>query len=351
MHDFYSKEDYWGRKGRKHFRKSDAPADELGESPIDYIVYKSDVMRKVMERAKLVAKSDATVLLLGESGTGKELVAKFIHQASPRNEGPFIRINCSAIPENLLESEFFGYEAGSFTGGSGTGKKGLLEYAHNGTVLLDEIGDMPYHMQAKILRALQEKEIMRIGGSKSIKLNVRFIASTNANIPDLIKEKKFRSDLYYRISTASVRLPPLRDRKEDIPLLIDYFLKEFNQMYHTHKSAEKSLTDKLMGLTMPGNIRELRNIVESLVIMTPVNALGADELLKLHPDHDEPIECNGRNYTDDFEGKSLLEIMEGYEKHVLAYFKKRYGKKSDIAAALKVYPSTITRKLQQYNLC
>lgn len=338
------------RKGWEHFDKVETKANEIKEGSIDYIIYKSEAMHKVMEQARMIAKADVTVLLLGESGTGKELVAKYIHQASSRREEPFIHINCSAIPENLLESEFFGYEAGSFTGGSSKGKKGLLEFANNGTVLLDEIGDMPYHMQAKILRVLQEKEIMRIGGNKPIKLNVRFIASTNADILNLIKEKKFRSDLYYRLNTASVKIPPLRDRKEDIPLLVDYFLKEFNQAYHSHKKAEKSLMEKLMSLPMPGNVRELRNIIERLMIMTLVNELSANDLLELHLDFDDGNNIDERKYTDSFEGKGLSGIMEEYEKHVLTHFKERYKKKADIAAALRVNPSTITRKLQQYGL-
>lgn len=334
-------------------------ANEIREGSVDYIVYQSEVMSKVMEQAKRVAQSDATVLLLGESGTGKELAAKFIHQSSPRRKGPFIQINCSAIPENLLEAEFFGYEAGSFTGGSSAGKKGLLEYANNGTVLLDEIGEMPYHMQAKILRMLQEKEIMRIGGNKTIKLNVRFIASTNANIPHLIREKKFRADLYYRISTAPIKIPPLRDRKEDIPLLIDYFLKEFNQIYHTCKRAKKSLSENLADRHWTGNIRELRNIIERLVIMTPSAELNTGDLLEVcaaqegFEDEKQQEDAKQPKERDDFgemEGKSLTEIMESYEKRVLAYFQERYAKKSDIAAALHVYPSTITRKLQQYGL-
>ncbi len=338
------------RKGWEHFDKVETKANEIKEGSIDYIIYKSETMHKVMEQSKLIAKSDVTVLLLGESGTGKELVAKYIHQASSRSGEPFIHINCSAIPENLLESEFFGYEAGSFTGGSSKGKKGLLEYANNGTVLLDEIGDMPYHMQAKILRVLQEKEIMRIGGNKPIKLNVRFIASTNADILTLIKDKNFRSDLYYRLSTACVKIPPLRDRKEDIPLLIDYFLREFNNEYHTHKKAGKSLQEKLMNLPMPGNVRELRNIIERLVIMTITNELGVDDLNDVHLDHYSENIVKEMKLTDSFDGKGLSEIMEEYEKYVLTYFKERYIKKADIATALKVYPSTITRKLQQYGL-
>ena len=344
------------RKGWEHFDKVEIEANEVGAGSVDYIIYKSETMCKAIEQARLVADSDATVLILGESGTGKELMAKFIHQASRRKEEPFIHINCSAIPANLLESEFFGYEAGSFTGGSSKGKKGLLEYGNNGTVLLDEIGDMPYHMQAKILHVLQTKEFTRIGGNRPIKLNVRFIASTNAHLLDLIKEKSFRADLYYRLNTASIRIPPLRDRKEDIPLLIEYFLREFNQIYHTHKRTNKSLTEKLTSLPLPGNVRELRNIIERLIIMSRAHELGADDLLDIHLDQYEELEREpaggrcGSEYVLDFEGKSFAEIMENYEKHVLTYFKERYKKKADMAAALKVYPSTITRKMQQYGL-
>ncbi len=337
--------------GWEHFDKVETKANQVSEGSTDYVIYKSEIMCKLMEQARLVAGSDATVLLLGESGTGKELVAKFIHQASRRSDEPFIRINCSAIPDNLLESELFGYEAGSFTGGASSGKKGLLEYANNGTVLLDEIGDMPYHMQAKILRVLQEKEIMRIGGNKPIKLNIRFIASTNVDILNLIKEKKFRSDLYYRLNMAPIKLPRLRERKEDIPLLIDYFISKFNNIYNTDKTIEAGLTEKLSNLPLFGNIRELRNIIERLIIMTPTDELTVDDLLNLHLDYmDADAENPEQHYDENFEGKSLSEIMEDYEKHVLKHFKARYGRNADISAALRVYPSTVTRKMQQYGI-
>jgi len=338
------------KKAWEHFDKVEMKANQVSGASTDYVIYKSDAMCKVMDQARLIAKSDATVLLLGESGTGKELIAKFIHLASRRSEKPFIRINCSAIPENLLESELFGYEAGSFTGGASGGRKGLLEYADKGTVLLDEIGDMPYHMQAKILRVLQEKEIMRIGGNRPIELDVRFIASTNMHIPSLIKEKKFRSDLYYRLNMAPIKLPPLRERREDIPLLIDYYVSKFNNTYHVSKTVCKDLAEMLSGLPLLGNIRELRNILERLIIMTPAGELTAGDLLELHLDYEEEETIPGRDRMDELEGRSLAEIMGNYEKQVLAYYKSRYGKNADIAAALRVYPSTITRKLQQHGL-
>lgn len=338
------------KKGLEHFDKVETKANQVSEGSTDYVVYKSDVMRRVMDQARLIAVTDATVLLLGESGTGKELVAKFIHQASRRREEPFIRINCSAIPENLLESELFGYEAGSFTGGISGGKKGLLEYANHGTVLLDEIGDMPYHMQAKILRVLQEKEIMRIGGNKPIRLDIRFIASTNVNIPSLIREKQFRSDLYYRLNMAPIKLPPLRERREDIPLLIAYFLGKFNQAYHTNKTMDNALEETLTALPLLGNIRELRNMLERLIIMTPTSLLTASDLLEVPLDDREEAETEAGICPECWEGKSLEAILDEYEKQVLTYYKNKCGKNAALSARLKVHPSTITRKLQQYGI-
>lgn len=337
------------KKGWEHFDKVEMKANKVSEGSTDYIIYKSDAMAKVMNQARRLALTDATVLLLGESGTGKELVAKFIHQASKRSENPFIRINCSAIPENLLESELFGYEAGSFTGGSAHGKKGLLEYANNGTVLLDEIGDMPFHMQAKILRVLQEKEMMRIGGNKPIPLNIRFLAATNRNISSLIAEKQFRADLYYRLNMAPIKLPSLRQRREDIPLLADYFISHFNVVYQSAKYLQPELLTRLELLPYHGNIRELSNLIERLVILTPGNELRLEDFLELHIEEGESLSIVDEDPSIG-EGHSLEEMLEVHEKKIWLYMRRQYDKNTDIAMALGVHPSTVTRKLQFYGI-
>ncbi|MGD2100027.1 MAG: sigma-54 dependent transcriptional regulator, partial [Desulfobacterales bacterium] len=206
--------------------------------------------------------SDSTVLILGESGTGKELVATSIYENSNRHKKPFIKLNCAAIPEELLESELFGHEKGAFTGATKF-KPGKFDMAHQGTIFLDEIGDMPLNLQSKILRVIQEKEFYRVGGSSTIKVDVRFIASTNQNLEKMVQEGKFREDLYYRLNVFTLHLPPLRERKEDIPLLVDHFLQKLSKPVDISSVA----LQMIMAYTWPGNIRELKNTIESAAVI------------------------------------------------------------------------------------
>jgi len=226
------------------------------------IIGQSKAMRGILSQIMKVAPTDSTVLILGDSGTGKELVATSIHRHSLRQNRPLVKLNCVAIPEGLLESELFGHEKGSFTGAS-TQKVGKFELANGGTIFLDEIGDMPLNTQAKILRVLQEKEFERVGGIRSIKVDVRFIAATNKNFEDIVKEGRFREDLYYRLNVFPIHLPPLKERKEDSPLLVDYFFKNGS------KSARVSLQtlQLLMKYSWPGNVRELQNTLERSAVM------------------------------------------------------------------------------------
>ncbi len=226
------------------------------------IVGKSKKMRQVFQQIKQVSASDVAVHIRGESGTGKELVARAIHQAGARRDKPFVAINCAALPETLLESELFGYEAGAFTGATKR-KAGLFEAAHRGTLFLDEIGDLPLSLQAKLLRVLQSSEITHLGGSDSIKVDFRLITATNRNLEEMIAEKSFRSDLYYRINIFPIQLPPLRERKEDIPELIQYFIKQYPD-----KSLSRSARQKLMAYDYPGNVRELENILARASIVS-----------------------------------------------------------------------------------
>jgi transcriptional regulator with PAS, ATPase and Fis domain len=226
------------------------------------IIGESTTMRGLLGLTKKVAPTDSTVLILGESGTGKELAATSIHDNSERNEQPFIKLNCAAIPEELLESELFGHEKGAFTGATKF-KPGKFDMADGGTLFLDEIGDMPFNLQAKILRILQEQEFYRVGGSRTIRVDVRIIASTNKNVEEMVQRGAFREDLFYRLNVFTLHLPPLRERKEDIPLLVDYFLQR------APKKVEISAValQMLVAYSWPGNIRELQNIIESASII------------------------------------------------------------------------------------
>jgi transcriptional regulator with PAS, ATPase and Fis domain len=226
------------------------------------IIGQSKVMRGIFSQILKVAPTDATVLITGESGTGKELVAQSIYHHSLRKEGPFIKLNCVAIPEGLLESELFGHEKGSFTGAT-TQKRGKFELAHGGTILLDEIGDMPLTTQAKLLRVLQEKEFERVGGTKPIRVDIRIIASTNKNLMKLVQEGRFREDLFYRLNVFSLHLPPLRDRRDDVPSLAQSFVETAPKSSEISSAALQTL----MGFNWPGNVRELKNVIERAAVM------------------------------------------------------------------------------------
>jgi two-component system NtrC family response regulator len=242
------------------------------------ILANSASMRRVLETLVQVAPSNATVLLQGESGTGKELAARAIHEHSSRKEGPFVSINCGALPETLFESEVFGHEAGAFTGAAHP-KKGVFEQAHGGTLFLDEITEIPEKNQVDLLRAIQEGEIRRVGSDRPQKVDVRIVAATNRDPKALVAEGKFREDLYYRLSVIPLLLPPLRERREDIPALADFFLKGFAQSYgRKPKTLTASASDVLCSYYWPGNIRQLRNILERLVITSPGDSITAREL-------------------------------------------------------------------------
>ncbi|MFC1825849.1 sigma-54 interaction domain-containing protein, partial [Thermodesulfobacteriota bacterium] len=237
------------------------------------IAGESVAMREVLGQVMKVAPTDSTVLILGESGTGKELVATSIYEHSLRNDKPFVKINCVAIPEELLESELFGYEKGAFTGATSS-KLGKFEIANGGTIFLDEIGDMPLNLQAKLLRVLQEREFDRVGGRKPIKVDVRFIAATNKDLEQMVAEGTFREDLYYRLNVFALKIPPLRDRKEDIPILVDWFLKKAPQPAKIYSLPLQLLA----GYSWPGNIRELQNTMERAAVMSEEGMIDVNHL-------------------------------------------------------------------------
>lgn len=238
-----------------------------GKYTIKNIIGNSDRMQEVFESIHKVAPSKANVLLRGESGTGKELMAKAIHYMSPRAQGPFIKFNCASIPEGLLESELFGHEKGAFTGAMAA-RKGRFELADGGTIFLDEIGDLPIGLQPKILRVLQEKEFERVGGEKTLKVDVRLIAATSRNLEELVSSNRFREDLYYRLNVVPIFLPSLREKREDIPLLVEYFLKKYNQDNQKSVAITPEALNSFLGYDWPGNVRELENTIERLVVMS-----------------------------------------------------------------------------------
>ena len=238
------------------------------EYRFEEIIGESRALKRVLKQVETVAREEATVLILGETGTGKELIARAIHELSPRHERTFVKLNCSAIPAGLLESEVFGHEKGAFTGALSQ-KIGRLEIAHEGTLFLDEIGDLPLELQPKILRALQEREFERLGGTKTIPVNVRLIAATNRNLAKMVAEREFRSELYYRLKVFPIELPPLRERREDIPVLVNYFVhKHSRRMNRPIATVPPAEMEVLLNWSWPGNVRELENFIERAVILT-----------------------------------------------------------------------------------
>ncbi len=248
-----------------------------GRYHVQNLIGISDRMQEVFEAIHRVAPSKANVLLMGESGTGKELVAKAIHYMSQRAKGPFVKFNCASIPEGLLESELFGHEKGAFTGATSL-RKGRFELAHGGTIFLDEIGDLPLALQPKILRVLQEREFERVGGQRSIKVDIRLLAATSRDLEKLVSEGAFREDLYYRLNVIPILLPPLRERKEDIPILIEHFLRRFNHENNKETTLSKDALNLLNSYDWPGNVRELENTVERIVVMAKGKIIDTEDL-------------------------------------------------------------------------
>jgi transcriptional regulator with PAS, ATPase and Fis domain len=272
-----------------HFsKKIDSNRIEKTTHSVNILPHKTDgffissesILMAELKKVQRLASSDLSILIRGESGVGKEVIAKNIHQWSNRKLKPFIAINCAAIPESLLESELFGYEEGAFTGAKRNGRKGKFELANEGTIFLDEIGDMSYHLQAKLLRVLQQKELERVGGNDVIPLNVRVLAATNRDLETMIKDGSFREDLYYRINGFMLHIPPLRERKKDIEVLIHNFLEEYNQKYNMNLRMSKEAFDILVQYTFPGNVRELRNVLEHAFVLADTDEIKIADLPK-----------------------------------------------------------------------
>ncbi len=307
------------------------------------IVGKSKEIREVFKIIDDVARSNATVLITGESGTGKELVARAIHNRSPRKEKLFVAVNCAAIPENLLESELFGHERGSFTGAHER-QIGKFEIANGGTLFLDEIGSMPLRMQAKLLRAIQEKEIERIGAGYPTPIDVRLISATNSDLRSAIKKYKFREDLYYRLNVIPIHLPPLRERREDIPLLVNHFLHKYNREFGKNiKGTKREAMELLVNYDWPGNIRELENLIERLLVLTKSSHIGID---RFPPEIRGELPCKPGS-RDQTLSKAVQKFEADFIRQAL---EKAGGKKGKAAKLLGIHRNTLLQLEKKLNI-
>ncbi|HWP47894.1 MAG TPA: sigma-54 dependent transcriptional regulator [Candidatus Limnocylindrales bacterium] len=306
------------------------------------IIGTSKEIQRVYETVLRVASINSTVLIYGESGTGKELVARAIHHNSPRRDRPLIILNCAALPEGVIESELFGHEKGAFTGAFST-KRGMFELANGGTIFLDEIGEMNLSTQSRLLRVLEEKEFMRVGGTKTLKVDVNIIAATNVDLEKAVAEKTFRKDLYYRLKVMTIKLPPLRERKEDIPLLIRAFIDAFNRENHTKvQGVSREALSKLQNYPWPGNIRELKHCIESIMVTTnrkiiEVNDLPAHIIQVAHQEPEIRLKA----------GVSMAEVEKEAIRQTLIY---TGGNKTKAAKVLNIGLRTLHQKIKDYNL-
>ncbi|MDO5688993.1 MAG: sigma 54-interacting transcriptional regulator [Tissierellia bacterium] len=307
----------------------------------------SKTMREVINKADMAAPFDSTILIQGESGTGKEVIARHIHNNSPRKENAFIRLNCAAIPRELFESELFGYEKGAFTGAKDSGKIGLFELANRGTLLLDEIGDLPLEVQSKLLRVIQEKEIHRVGGEKTVQVDVRIIAATNRDLQEMVQNREFREDLYFRLSVFPIQLPPLRDRRDDIVPMIQYFLEKLNSKNNTTKTIESAVLDALENYSYPGNVRELENIVEYLFIISRDHPIRLEYIPgKVLTD----VMINNHGLEKQSRTQNLAQLVKLYEKTLIEDTISRYKTLETASKVMGIHPSTLSRKMKSHRL-
>lgn len=301
---------------------------------------KGSSMKSILEIAKNVAKTNVNVLLLGESGCGKTTLAKHIHLNSKRANKPFITINCSTISPNLLESELFGYEGGAFTGANSKGKIGLVELANEGTLFLDEIGDIPKELQSKFLQLIQDKTFTSVGGVKTKKVDIRFISATNVDLINSINQKKFREDLYYRINVVELKIPPLRDRKEDLLELIFHFFKKYSNIFNLDKSMSTEVINVLLNYNYPGNMRELENIIQNILVTS------SSDYIELH--HLPKSVLHHVDFVKDEENNSLDNLMENYEKLLICKYYKNNPSSYKLAKALNISQSKASRLIRKY---
>ncbi|MCP4749597.1 MAG: AAA family ATPase [Proteobacteria bacterium] len=314
---------------------------ELRENEMRYpgIIARSQKMESILRLAEKVAKVDINLLVSGESGVGKNVVTRLIHQNSCRRKSPFIEINCGAIPENLLESELFGYEPGSFTGASKSGKSGMIEAARNGTLFLNEISELPLSLQVKILRVIQEKKVTKIGGHKTKEVDFRLIAATNQDLGSKVKTGEFRKDLYYRLNVVPIIIPPLRERREDILPLISFFLEQANKQYKKKKTLSYNAVDTLLSYNWPGNVRELQHLIERIVITEDEENIRAVSL---------PDVVKGTSSDIFNEDLTLQQAKELLESKMIQRAFERYKTTVGVGKALGISQSSAARKLKKH---
>jgi PAS domain S-box-containing protein/TyrR family helix-turn-helix protein len=300
------------------------------------LVGESSQIKKVIGLTIQAAHMGSSILITGETGTGKELIAKMIHRNSRRKDGPFIAVNCSALPGPLLESELFGYETGSFTGADKKGRAGLFEAADGGTLFLDEIGELPLEMQVKLLRAIQEKQIRRLGGTREIAVNIRLVSATNRKLKKLVEDGRFREDLFYRLNVINIHIPSLKERREDIPLLTEYILEKFNRKFNVKIKIPREMMARFQAYDWPGNVRELENTIERFVVLS----LGLETEV-IQDDIFSNVHLSGTS-------TSLRDIMESTEKEVIVRTYRECGSTRKAAKRLGISQATMTRKMQKY---
>ena len=337
-------EDCITRTARELLSPESPTAGTTHELPSNAIIAYSVEMGKVLHLAGKVAQVTTTVLILGESGVGKEVVARFIHNASLRRNGPFVTINCGAIPQNLLESELFGYEAGAFTGAKREGKPGMIEIASLGTLFLDEISDLPLDLQVKLLQVIQERRLTRVGGIKPVEVDIRIIAATNRDLAKMVEKGEFRADLFYRLNVVPVVIPPLRHRRDDVIPLIYHFLEKHNRAHGYNKTISRNTREVLTRYPWPGNVRELENLIERLVV-----TVEGEEITV----HDLPAYIKGEGDTGSIKVvvkgiMPLREAVEEVERQIIKYAQEEHETTYEMAEALGVNQSTVVRKIKKY---
>lgn len=313
------------------------------------LVSYSPQMKQIFQLAGRLSQFDTTVLISGESGVGKEIIARYIHENSLRSNKPFIRVNCGAIPDHLLESELFGYESGAFTGASRSGKKGLLDAAEGGSFLLDEISELPLPLQVKLLRFLQDHEFIRVGGNTPVHLNIRFIATSNKDLNAMVLQGLFRTDLFYRLNVVQIVIPPLRERREEIPALIMVFIKRFNEKYRQNKQFTRCAIDIMRNYDWPGNIRELENTVERLAITCPDDLISHHYVIAALPgQHNSKINSAEKTAADIT--SNLKQSLNDFEKEMIKHAYEQAGCTRKAAAILGINQSTVVKKMKKYGL-
>lgn len=346
------KDDYEQLQVRMKRYETEIEALRIKDTNLDGIIIQSTAMKKIWHLISRMKTSDANVVLYGESGVGKSIFARAFHRYSNRSTHAFIEVNCGAIPENLFESEMFGYEPGAFTGADRKGKLGLVELAHEGTLFLDEVAEIPLDQQVKLLKVLEEKHISRVGGAKSIPVDFRIITATNKNLEDMVQQGKFREDLYYRLHVIPIEIPALRDRKDDIEYLTDYYITVLNEKYETNKMLHPTTMELLKEYDWPGNVRELENMLERVIVTSEEQTIYPETLPLQHLTDDTSNDSQEDIKLANFEaeGVTLQEHLQTVEKEWLQRAYRQYKTTYEMATYLGISQPTVVRRLKKYGI-